>query len=301
MILIYLCGTMEKVNILVEALPYIKKFYNKKVMIKYGGHAMVDEEAMASTVRDTVLLKYVGMQPIVVHGGGPEITRSMKKLGKEPTFIKGLRVTDEETMRIVKMVLVGNINTDIVSQICLHDGKGAGLSGKDNKLIEACKKIHKIKDEETGEIEEVDLGLVGEIKKINPEILKMYTENDFIPVISPIGIAENGDTLNLNADTVAGSIAGEVDAEKLIILTDVPGVLRDPNDPSTLIQRMHIDEIPALIEEGVITGGMIPKIETCVEAINNGVKSAHILDGRMKHTLLLEIFTKKGIGTMIYK
>ncbi|WP_074798517.1 acetylglutamate kinase [Methanobrevibacter olleyae] len=292
---------MEKVNILVEALPYIKKFYNKKVMIKYGGHAMVDEEAMASTVRDTVLLKYVGMQPIVVHGGGPEITRSMKKLGKEPTFIKGLRVTDEETMRIVKMVLVGNINTDIVSQICLHDGKGAGLSGKDNKLIEACKKIHKIKDEETGEIEEVDLGLVGEIKKINPEILKMYTENDFIPVISPIGIAENGDTLNLNADTVAGSIAGEVDAEKLIILTDVPGVLRDPNDPSTLIQRMHIDEIPALIEEGVITGGMIPKIETCVEAINNGVKSAHILDGRMKHTLLLEIFTKKGIGTMIYK
>jgi len=200
---------MERVNILVEALPYIKQFYNKKVMIKYGGHAMVDDEAMASTARDTVLLKYVGMQPIVVHGGGPEITRSMKKLGKEPKFIKGLRVTDEETMSIVKMVLVGNINTDIVSQICLHDGKGAGLSGKDNKLIEACKKIHKIKDEETGEIEEIDLGLVGEIKRINPEILEMYTENDFIPVVSPIGIAEDGTTLNLNADTVAGAIAGE--------------------------------------------------------------------------------------------
>ena len=292
---------MERVNILVEALPYIKQFYNKKVMIKYGGHAMVDDEAMASTAGDTVLLKYVGMQPIVVHGGGPEITRSMKKLGKEPKFIKGLRVTDEETMSIVKMVLVGNINTDIVSQICLHDGKGAGLSGKDNKLIEACKKIHKIKDEETGEIEEIDLGLVGEIKRINPEILEMYTENDFIPVISPIGIAEDGTTLNLNADTVAGAIAGEMDAEKLIILTDVPGVLRDPNDPSTLIQRIHIDEIPALIEEGVISGGMIPKIETCVEALNNGVKSAHILDGRIKHTLLLEIFTKEGIGTMIYK
>ncbi len=292
---------MERVNILVEALPYIKQFYNKKVMIKYGGHAMVDDEAMASTAADTVLLKYVGMQPIVVHGGGPEITRSMKKLGKEPKFIKGLRVTDEETMSIVKMVLVGNINTDIVSQICLHDGKGAGLSGKDNKLIEACKKIHKIKDEETGEIEEIDLGLVGEIKKINPEILEMYTENDFIPVISPIGIAEDGTTLNLNADTVAGAIAGEMDAEKLIILTDVPGVLRDPNDPSTLIQRIHIDEIPALIEEGIISGGMIPKIETCVEALNNGVKSAHILDGRIKHTLLLEIFTKEGIGTMIYK
>jgi len=292
---------MERVNILVEALPYIKQFYNKKVMIKYGGHAMVDDEAMASTARDTVLLKYVGMQPIVVHGGGPEITRSMKKLGKEPKFIKGLRVTDEETMSIVKMVLVGNINTDIVSQICLHDGKGAGLSGKDNKLIEACKKIHKIKDEETGEIEEIDLGLVGEIKRINPEILEMYTENDYIPVVSPIGIAEDGTTLNLNADTVAGAIAGEMDAEKLIILTDVPGVLRDPSDPSTLIQRIHVDEIPALVEEGIISGGMIPKIETCVDALNNGVKSAHILDGRIKHTLLLEIFTKEGIGTMIYK
>ena len=299
--MIYLCDTMERVNILVEALPYIKKFYNKKVMIKYGGHAMVDDEAMASTAGDTVLLKYVGMQPIVVHGGGPEITRSMKKLGKEPKFIKGLRVTDEETMSIVKMVLVGNINTDIVSQICLHDGKGAGLSGKDNKLIQACKKIHKIKDEETGEIEEIDLGLVGEIKKINPEILEMYTENGFIPVVSPIGIADDGTTLNLNADTVAGAIAGEMDAEKLIILTDVPGVLRDPNDPSSLMQKIHIDEIPALIEEGIITGGMIPKIETCVEALNNGVKSAHILDGRIKHTLLLEIFTKEGIGTMIYK
>ena len=292
---------MERVNILVEALPYIKKFYNKKVMIKYGGHAMVDDEAMDSTARDTVLLKYVGMQPIVVHGGGPEITRSMKKLGKEPKFIKGLRVTDEETMSIVKMVLVGNINTNIVSQICLHDGKGAGLSGKDNKLIQACKKIHKIKDEETGEIEEIDLGLVGEIKKINPEILEMYTENGFIPVVSPIGIAQDGTTLNLNADTVAGAIAGEMDAEKLIILTDVPGVLRDPEDPSTLIQRIHVDEIPALIEEGIISGGMIPKIETCVDALNNGVKSAHILDGRIKHTLLLEIFTKEGIGTMIYK
>ena len=299
--MIYLCDTMERVNILVEALPYIKKFYNKKVMIKYGGHAMVDDEAMDSTARDTVLLKYVGMQPIVVHGGGPEITRSMKKLGKEPKFIKALRVTDEETMSIVKMVLVGNINTNIVSQICLHDGKGAGLSGKDNKLIQACKKIHKIKDEETGEIEEIDLGLVGEIKKINPEILEMYTENGFIPVVSPIGIADDGTTLNLNADTVAGAIAGEMDAEKLIILTDVPGVLRDPNDPSSLMQKIHIDEIPALIEEGIITGGMIPKIETCVEALNNGVKSAHILDGRIKHTLLLEIFTKEGIGTMIYK
>ena len=292
---------MEKVNILVEALPYIKQFHDEKIMIKYGGHAMIDDEAMASTARDTVLLKYVGMKPMVVHGGGPEISRSMENLGKDPKFIKGLRVTDEETISIVQMVLVGNINTDIVSQICYHDGKGVGISGKDNDLLRACKKIHKIKDEETGEIEEIDLGLVGEVKKINPEILELFTENDYIPVISPIGVADDGTTLNLNADTVAGAIAGEMDAEKLIILTDVPGVLRDPNDPSSLIQKIRIEEIPQLIEDGVITGGMIPKIETCVDAIKNGVKSAHIIDGRIKHSLLLEIFTKDGIGTMIFE
>ncbi|MDO5828107.1 MAG: acetylglutamate kinase [Methanobrevibacter sp.] len=292
---------MEKVNILVEALPYIKQFHDEKIMIKYGGHAMIDDEAMASTARDTVLLKYVGMKPMVVHGGGPEITRSMEKMGKDPKFIKGLRVTDEETISIVKMVLVGNINTDIVSQICYHDGKGVGISGKDNDLLRACKKIHKIKDEETGEIEEIDLGLVGEVKKINPEILELFTENDYIPVISPIGVADDGTTLNLNADTVAGAIAGEMDAEKLIILTDVPGVLRDPSDPTSLIQKIRIKEIPQLIEDGVITGGMIPKIETCVDAIKNGVKSAHIIDGRIKHSLLLEIFTKDGIGTMIFE
>ena len=292
---------MEKVNILVEALPYIKQFHDEKIMIKYGGHAMIDDDAMASTARDTVLLKYVGMKPMVVHGGGPEITRSMEKLGKNPKFIKGLRVTDEETISIVKMVLVGKINTDIVSQICYHDGKGVGINGKDNDLLRACKKIHKIKDEETGEIEEIDLGLVGEVKKINPEILEMFTENDYIPVISPIGVADDGTTLNLNADTVAGAIAGEMNAEKLIILTDVPGVLRDPNDPTSLIQKIRIEEVPQLIEDGIITGGMIPKIETCVEAIKNGVISAHIIDGRIKHSLLLEIFTKEGIGTMIFE
>lgn len=295
-----MCDKMNTVNILVDALPYIKKFHNKKIMIKYGGHAMIDENAMASTARDTVLLKYVGMKPVVVHGGGPEITRSMKKLGKEPKFIKGLRVTDEETISIVKMVLVGNINTDIVSNLCANDGKGVGLSGKDSDLIVARKKLHQIENDE-GEIEEIDLGLVGEIEKINPEILEILTENDYIPVVSPIGVSKNGNTLNLNADTVAGGIAGEIDAEKLIILTDVPGVLRDPKDPSTLIQKIKIDEVPKLIEDGIISGGMIPKIETCVEAINNGVKSAHILDGRVEHSLLLEVFTTEGVGTMIYK
>lgn len=292
---------MRDVNILVEALPYIKKFHNKKILIKYGGHAMIDDEAMASTARDTVLLKYVGMEPIVVHGGGPEISRSMDKLGKEPKFIKGLRVTDEETMEIIKMVLVGKISTNIVSQICYHDGKGIGVSGKDSRLILASKKpAHKVTDE-SGNEEEIDLGLVGEIDCVNRDLLEMFVKNEYIPVISPVGIAEDGASLNLNADTAAGEIASAVNAEKLIILTDVPGVLRDPNDPNSLIQKIRINEVPKLIEEGIITGGMIPKIETCVKAIENGVKSCHIIDGRKKHSLLLEIFTKNGIGTMIFK
>ncbi len=292
---------MRDVNILVEALPYIKKFHDKKILIKYGGHAMIDDDAMASTARDTVLLKYVGMEPIVVHGGGPEISRSMDKLGKEPKFIKGLRVTDEETMEIIKMVLVGKISTNIVSQICYHDGKGIGVSGKDSRLILASKKpAHKVTDE-SGNEEEIDLGLVGEINCVNKDLLEMFVKNDYIPVISPVGIAEDGASLNLNADTAAGEIASAVDAEKLIILTDVPGVLRDPNDPNSLIQKIRIDEVPQLIEEGIITGGMIPKIETCVKAIENGVESCHIIDGRKKHSLLLEIFTKNGIGTMIFK
>ncbi|MCQ2972530.1 MAG: acetylglutamate kinase [archaeon] len=293
---------MKDVNMLIEALPYIKEFHHKKIMIKYGGHAMIDEAAMASTARDTVLLKYVGMDPLVVHGGGPEITRAMDKMGKEPKFIKGLRVTDEETIEIIKMVLVGKISTNIVSQICLHDGKGVGVSGKDACLIRATKKAaNKVKDDETGEEELIDLGLVGEVKSINAGLLEMYTDNDLIPVISPIGVREDGTTLNLNADIVAGEIASEINAEKLIILTDVPGVLRDPKDPNSLIQKIKLDEIPKLIEEGVITGGMIPKIETCVTAIENGVQSAHIIDGRKEHSLLLEVFTTEGIGTMIYK
>ena len=292
---------MKDVNILVEALPYIKKFHEKKILIKYGGHAMIDEDAMSSTVRDTVLLKYVGMEPLIVHGGGPEISRSMDKLGKEPKFIKGLRVTDEETMEIIEMVLVGKISTDIVSQISYHDGKGFSLSGKDSRLIFAHKKpVCKVTSESGGE-EDIDLCLVGEIDCINTDLLEMFLKNNYIPVISPVGIADDGSSLNLNADTAAGEIASSVDAEKLIILTDVPGVLRDPNDPDSLIQRIKIDEVPGLIEEGVISGGMIPKIETCVKAIEDGVKSCHIIDGRKKHSLLLEIFTKNGIGTMIYK
>jgi acetylglutamate kinase len=291
---------METVNILIEALPYIKKFHKKKIMIKYGGHAMIDTEAMSSTARDTVLLKYVGMKPMVVHGGGPEISRSMNKLGKQPKFIGGLRITDQETMNIVKMVLVGKINTDIVSNICLHGGKGVGISGKDNHLIKAHKRAPQVVvDDKTGEEKTVDLGLVGEIENVNAEIIEMLTANEYIPIVSPIGVDNKANTLNLNADTVAGDIAAEINAEKFIILTDVPGILEDPNDPETLIKRVRVDEIMELIDKGIVTDGMIPKVETCINAIENGVKSAHIIDGRIKHSVLLEIFTKKGIGTMI--
>ena len=286
---------MKDIDVLIEALPYIKKFHDEKILIKYGGHAMVDEEAKSSTARDTVLLKYVGMKPIIVHGGGPEISRSMDKLGKESKFIKGLRVTDKETMEIIEMVLVGKISTEIVSEIIKHDGDAISLSGKDSSLIFAHKKETKIDDEV------VDLGLVGEVDCINTDLLEMFLENDYIPVISPVGIAKDGTSLNLNADTAAGEVASAMGAEKLIILTDVPGVLRDPSDPSSLIKNIRIDEVSGLIEDGVISGGMIPKIETCVKAIENGVKSCHIIDGRKKHSLLLEIFTTDGIGTMIFK
>ena len=287
---------MKDIDVLIEALPYIKKFHDEKILIKYGGHAMVDDEAKSSTARDTVLLKYVGMKPLIVHGGGPEISRSMEKLGKESKFIKGLRVTDEETMEIIEMVLVGKISTEIVSEIIKHDGDAISLSGKDSSLIFAHKKGASKIDEEL-----VDLGLVGEVDRINTDLLDMFIDNDYIPVISPVGIAEDGTSLNLNADTAAGEVASAMNAEKLIILTDVPGVLRDPNDPTSLIQKIRISEVPDLIEQGVITGGMIPKIETCVNAIENGVKSCHIIDGRKKHSLLLEIFTTNGIGTMIFE
>jgi acetylglutamate kinase len=293
---------METVNILVEALPYIKKFHKKKIMIKYGGHAMIDAEAKSSTARDTVLLKYVGMKPIVVHGGGPEISRSMNKLGKEPQFIEGLRVTDQETMDIVKMVLVGKINTEIVANIGLHGGKGVGLSGKDNQLLMARKRAPQVVvNDKTGEEKTVDLGLVGEIDSINPEIIDVMTSNDYIPIVSPIGVDERGNTLNLNADTVAGDLASHVDAEKLIILTDVPGILEDPQDPESLIKKVSVDETLELIDQGIVRDGMLPKVLTCINAIQSGVSSTHIIDGRIKHSILLEIFTKMGIGTMITK
>lgn len=288
-------------NVLVEALPYIKQFHKQKVLIKYGGHAMIDEQAMSNTALDTVLLKYVGMQPVVVHGGGPEISRSMDKLGKTPKFVGGLRVTDSETMDIVKMVLVGKINTEIVSKIGLHGGKSTGISGKDDFLIKASKKAPTKIKQENGEVMEVDLGLVGKIDEINARLVNVLTDENYIPVIAPIGIDNKGNTLNLNADTVAGSLASEIDAEKLIVLTDVPGIMTDPDDPDSIIRRIHADELRELVDTNIITGGMIPKVETCINAVENGVKKAHILDGRIDHSILLEIFTKDGIGTMVRK
>ncbi|WP_458404364.1 acetylglutamate kinase [Methanobrevibacter sp.] len=287
---------MKDIDVLIEALPYIRKFHHKKILIKYGGHAMVDDESKFSTTRDIVLLRYVGMKPIIVHGGGPEISSAMEKFGIESKFIQGLRVTDENAMKIIEMVLAGKISSELVSEISKHDGDAISLSGLDSTLIYAHKKpAKKINDQI------VDYGRVGEIDRINTAVLEMLLDNEIIPVISPIGIDKDGNSLNLNADTAAGEVAGALDVEKMIILTDVPGVLRDPSDPSSLIQKIRVSEVPGLIEEGIITGGMIPKIETCVNAIKNGVKSCHILDGRLEHSMLIEIFTNEGVGTMIFE
>ncbi|MEE8358408.1 MAG: acetylglutamate kinase [Candidatus Hydrothermarchaeales archaeon] len=288
---------MNRAEILAEALPYIEKFHGSYIVIKYGGHAMLDDEAKDWTVKDTILLKYIGMKPVIVHGGGPEITQAMEKMGKKPKFVEGLRVTDEETLDIVKMVLVGKINTDIVSRINKFNGKGVGLSGKDNKLILAKKRRHKIIKE--GRETEIDLGHVGETVKVNPEVVDILTDRGYIPVISPVGITEEGNSLNLNSDTVAGDMAAALGAKKLVILTDVPGIMRDLEDKNSLINEIKVSDIDSLIKENIIEGSMIPKLEACANAVKGGVKRAHIIDGRVKHSILLELLTDEGIGTMI--
>ena len=288
---------MNRAEILAEALPYIEKFHGSYIVIKYGGHAMLDDEAKDWTVKDTILLKYIGMKPVIVHGGGPEITHAMEKMGKKPKFVEGLRVTDEETLDIVKMVLVGKINTDIVSRINKFNGKGVGLSGKDNKLILAKKRLHKIIKE--GREKEIDLGHVGETVKVNPAVVDILTDSGYIPVISPVGITEDGNSLNLNSDTVAGDVAAALGAKKLVILTDVLGIMRDLEDKNSLINEIKVSDIDSLIKENIIEGAMIPKLEACANAVKGGVKRAHIIDGRVKHSILLELLTDEGIGTMI--
>lgn len=289
---------MDKARVLIEALPYIQKFAGKTVVIKYGGHAMLEQELKEKVMLDVLLLHSVGIRPVVVHGGGPEINSMLKKVGKESQFIQGLRVTDAETMEIAAMVLVGKLNTEIVSLLNRFGGKAVGLSGKDGQLLKAIKKPMKVQNPQ-GELEDVDLGFVGEIEQVNPGILKTLLDQGYIPVISPLAGGEDGESYNVNADTAAGIVAEALKADKLLLLTDVPGVLRDLHNPESLISVIKQEEVPELTESGVIGGGMIPKVECALEALQGGVGSVHIMDGRIPHAILLEIFTDGGIGTMI--
>lgn len=283
---------LVKAEILIEALPYIKKFYGKTVVIKYGGHAMTDPLLRDKVITDIVLMKYVGINPVIVHGGGPEINYWLKKTNITSQFVNGMRVTDEKTMEIVQMVLVGKVNKEIVSLVEKNGGKALGLSGIDGQLIKVSKK------KAYQNMRAVDLGFVGEIEKVNPQLVYTALAKDYIPVIAPIGIGEEGKAYNINADYVAGSIAASLDADKLILLTDVEGVFdKDKN----LLSSLSFSEAGRLIKQCVIEGGMIPKIECCIKALSSGVKSAHIIDGRLPHALLLEIFTDQGVGTMVVK
>ena len=288
--------SMERADILVEALPYIRRFFNKTVVIKYGGHAMVDEELKNNFARDLVLMKYIGINAVVVHGGGPQIGSLLKKLGKESKFVQGMRVTDEETMDIVEMVLVGKVNQEIVGLINRHGGRAVGLSGKDANLIRAEKYYLNAEKVKETPPEIIDIGLVGKVKAVNAELITTLMADGVIPVIAPTGVGDGGETYNINADLVAGAVASALAAEKLILLTDVPGVL---NGNKELIHTMDERTTRRMIEEGTIEGGMFPKVKCCLKALRGGVKKAHIVDGRLKHTILLEMFTDQGIGTEI--
>lgn len=289
---------IEKANVLNEALPYIRKFYGKTFVIKYGGAAMVEEKLKDIFAQDIVLLNFIGIKPVIIHGGGPMINEIMKKMGKKPRFIHGQRVTDKETIDIVEMVLGGLINKEIVALINSHGGRAIGLSGKDGSLINARKKVVKKLSADTGVSEIIDLGLVGEVEKINPNIILSIEKDGFIPVIAPIGAGHKNETLNINADYVAGAVAAALKAEKLILLTDTQGIM-DKN--KKLISTLSKTKIKSLVSKNIISGGMLPKIQACQNAIARGVKKTHIIDGRIPHALLLEIFTQKGIGTEIVK
>lgn len=281
---------LEKAEVLIEALPYIQRFNRKIVVIKYGGSAMLDEELKRNVIKDAVLLKLVGFKPIIVHGGGKEISRWVGKVGMEPKFINGLRVTDKDTMEIAEMVLA-KVNKELVTLVQSLGVKAVGISGKDGGLL-SCKK--KMADGE-------DIGFVGEITKVDPQILYDLLENDFLPIVFPVGYDEEFQTYNINADDAACAIAKAVHAEKLAFLSDIEGVYKDKDDPSSLISELHVHEAEAMIEKGYAGGGMIPKLQNCIHAIEEGVNRVHILDGRIPHSLLLEIFTNKGIGTAILR
>ncbi|MEG0296977.1 MAG: acetylglutamate kinase [Clostridium sp.] len=280
----------DTAEILVQALPYMQQYYGKKVVVKYGGNAMINDELRNQVMSDIILMKCIGIEPILVHGGGPEISKCLNKLQIESKFINGLRYTDKDTIDIVQMVLGGKVNKDIVSLIHRNGGKAIGLCGMDGALISA-KKL---------EVQD-DLGYVGEITSINTDVLKMTMNAGYIPVVASVGISENGEEVyNINADTCASKIASALKAEKLILLTDVPGVMMDPKVKESLISILRLHQIPKLTMDNVIKGGMIPKIDCCIESIRMGVHRTHILDGRIPHSILLELFSHDGIGTMIY-
>ncbi|MFC3170839.1 acetylglutamate kinase [Acinetobacter vivianii] len=285
---------IDKAKILIEALPYIQRFAGKTLVVKYGGNAMTDPELESSFARDIVLLKTVGLNPIVVHGGGPQVDSLLKRLGQESDRIDGMRVTDEATMEVVEMVLGGSVNKSIVNLINKHGGRAIGLTGKDGNLLRARKLL--MEQEADGSVSQIDLGMVGEVTGVKTDVLEMFTQSDFIPVIAPLGVDEDGNTYNINADLVAGKVAEALGAEKLILLTNITGVL---DENKNLLTGLTTQEVDRLIETGVIYGGMIPKVGCALDAVKGGVVSAHIVDGRVPHASLLEIFTDHGVGTLI--
>jgi acetylglutamate kinase len=287
---------MKREEVLTEALPYIQQFHGKTMVIKLGGHAMIDAEILEKAIKDAVLLELVGIKVVLVHGGGPEITEKMKAMGKQPKFVSGLRITDEETLEIAQMVLVGKINSNIVSLIAKSGGKAVGISGNDGSLIVA-RKMTPQKVDVGGKEEEVDLGHVGEIEEINPAVLHTLLENRYIPVIAPLAIDRNGQSLNINADTAAGEIAVALNAYKLINMTDVDGIM--DKDRRTVFRRLKASDADQLIASGVVGEGMIPKVSSIVKAVFGGVAFGHVINGNIAHNLLLEMFTDEGVGTMI--
>ncbi len=287
----------DRAAILVEALPYIREFHGKTIVIKYGGNAMVNDELKASVMQDIALMKFVGINVVIVHGGGPEITGFLKKLGKESSFVSGLRVTDEETVEIAEMVLAGKINSEIVTLLNRRGLRAVGLSGKDADLIQAAKKLATVYD--GGEKTKVDIGYVGKVKQVNIQIVRDLIGQDYVPVIAPIGVGEDGLSYNINADYVAADIAGALNAEKLLLLTDTEGVYKNFEDKSSFISTLKADEARALIKDGVISGGMIPKVEACLRAVDSGANKAYIIDGRLPHSIILELFTAAGLGTEV--
>ena len=287
----------DKAEILVDALPYIQEFYGTTVVIKYGGNAMINDALKENVMRDVALMKFVGIRPILVHGGGPEITGFLKKVGKESMFVSGLRVTDEETVEIAEMVLDGKLNSEIVGLLNLRGVRAVGLSGKDAGLIKAQKKLATVYENDTAH--QVDIGYVGEVTEIDTGIIADLLDQGYVPVIAPIGMGEHGESYNINADYVAAEIAGALHAEKMLLLTDVEGVYKDFADKGSLISQLCMAEAREYICSGVIEGGMIPKVEACLRALEAGAHKAHIIDGCLAHSIILEIFTSRGIGTMV--